>query len=322
MPDENTLQSLDGMVRDDLPESLREVAGAKRVNQIFDDPQFFVDGIDANDICQGSVGDCWFLAGIAALSGMNGLLERICVARDEQCGVYGFCFFRDGEWISVTVDDKLFVRHDEASSQWRVTVKDGEDPPWCYRPDQLLTERMPKEIADSHRKSSKNLYFSSCRDPKETWLPLLEKAYAKAHGSYQAIEGGLAGEAVEDLTGAIATTLVSEDVLDKDTLWAELEQANKKFLFGSSTRSGGNDLMYDGIVKGHAYTVLKAQVYKGTRLLKIRNPWGHSEFTGKWSDGSKEWTAEALEALGHTFGNVRVSLTLSSECMGRLTWNV
>ena len=34
--------------------------------------------------------------------------------------------------------------------------------------------------------------------------------------------------------------------------------------------------------------------------------WGMSEWTGRWSDGSKEWTQEWLEILpklGHTFGD-------------------
>lgn len=30
-------------------------------------------------------------------------MDKICVARDEECGVYGFVFFRDGEWISTVV---------------------------------------------------------------------------------------------------------------------------------------------------------------------------------------------------------------------------
>lgn len=31
--------------------------------------------------------------------------------------------------------------------------------------------------------------------------PLIEKAYAKLHGDYAAIDGGLAADAIEDLTG-------------------------------------------------------------------------------------------------------------------------
>lgn len=55
----------------------------------------------------------------------------------------------------------------------------------------------------------------------------------------------------------------------------------------------------------HAYTVLSAVEFRGKRFLKIRNPWGASEWTGRWSDGSKEWSDEwldALKALKHTFG--------------------
>lgn len=56
----------------------------------------------------------------------------------------------------------------------------------------------------------------------------------------------------------------------------------------------------------HAYTVLSAHEFRGKRFLKIRNPWGKSEWTGRWSDGSKEWTMgwlEALEALDYKFGD-------------------
>lgn len=42
-------------------------------------------------------------------------------------------------------------------------------------------------------KGSNALVYASCQDPNETWLPLLEKAYAKAHGDYGAVEGGWSG---------------------------------------------------------------------------------------------------------------------------------
>jgi hypothetical protein len=44
----------------------------------------------------------------------------------------------------------------------------------------------------------------------------------------------------------------------------------------------------------------------GKRFLKLRNPWADTEWTGRWADGSKEWTSEwlqALPALQHTFGD-------------------
>ncbi|TVY57332.1 Calpain-5 [Lachnellula cervina] len=66
----------------------------KRVTDIFDNPQFFVEGATANDIRQGRDGDCWLLAALCTLGNKQGLIEKVCVARNEQVGVYGFVFHR------------------------------------------------------------------------------------------------------------------------------------------------------------------------------------------------------------------------------------
>ena len=42
--------------------------------------------------------------------------------------------------------------------------------------------------------------FTSCQD-NEIWMMLLEKAYAKVHGSYYLLKGGFVNEALIDLTG-------------------------------------------------------------------------------------------------------------------------
>lgn len=46
-----------------------------------------------------------------------------------------------------------------------------------------------------------------------------------------------------------------------------------------------------GIVQSHAYTVLKLADVDGHKLIQLRNPWGHREWTGDWSDKSPKWTA-------------------------------
>lgn len=62
-----------------------EAPGAvRRVEDIYDDPKFIVDGINAGDIKQGGMGDCWFLAALATIANVPQLLESICVARDER----------------------------------------------------------------------------------------------------------------------------------------------------------------------------------------------------------------------------------------------
>ncbi|BCS04470.1 uncharacterized protein AKAW2_80271A [Aspergillus luchuensis] len=83
---------------------------------------------------------------------------------------------------------------------------------------------------------SRALYFAQCADENETWLPLLEKAYAKAHGDYSAIEGGFVGEALEDLTGGVTSDVLTSNILDKDRFWKkELMHVNQEFLFGCGT---------------------------------------------------------------------------------------
>ncbi|KAI1866672.1 uncharacterized protein JN550_007525 [Neoarthrinium moseri] len=267
----------------------------KRVPDIFENPRFYIDGPTASDVRQGRDGDCWLLAALCTLSNKPSLIERCCVARDEQVGVYGFVFHRDGEWISEIIDDKLFLTKPDFEESFLERV--------------LWEDRERVESEEQYRKAyqsgSGSLYFAQCVHPDETWVPLLEKAYAKAHGDFAAIEGGFTGEGIEDLTGGVTSELYTSDILDTEYFWKEeLMKVNEEFLFGCSTGMWGIGWgERRGILELHAYSVMRAVEVDGHRLLLLQNPWGKGEWKGPWSDGSKEWTAEWLLKLNHRFGD-------------------
>ena len=54
--------------------------------------------------------------------------------------------------------------------------------------------------------------------------------------------------------------------------------------------SVGENGEVNGLFKSHAYTLIGAYEYKGTRLVKIRNPHGSGEWTGDWNDNDLKWT--------------------------------
>ena len=151
--------------------------------------------------------------------------------------------------------------------------------------------------------------FSKGKD-NELWVILLEKAYAKAFGSYYTIEGGDPADALRDLTGA--PTEAMDDQQDTNKLWRFVLNAEKShWIICCYTQS--TDIREEqkciGIIQGHAYTILDVRELRDAdnnqiRLLKIRNPWGYLflfsnkfsnlnrsfEWEGDWSDKSELWT--------------------------------
>ncbi|KAJ8065304.1 hypothetical protein OCU04_005997 [Sclerotinia nivalis] len=288
---------------------VRGPACAKRVSDIFETPKFFIEHeAHVQDIRQGSEGDCWFISSLGCLTvdkAFPRLVNKICPekARNEEIGVYGFVFYRDGEWVSEIIDDKLYLTNPDYDD-----CDDDRRSVWDRSHGRLDPEASRTEYKKAFQTGSNALFFGSCADPNETWLPLIEKAFAKVHGDFGSINGGWPGEGVEDLTGGVTTKFISSDILDKDSFWTQgLLKVGNDFIFNAGTRDythpDPDELGRQGIEDDHAYSVLRAVEYQGNRLCLVKNPWGETEWNGPWSDGSKEWTREALDALNHKFGN-------------------
>ncbi|KAH9479920.1 Calpain-9 [Psilocybe cubensis] len=276
----------------------------RRVSEIFEDPKFFVGAPHSSDIVQGKLGNCWFLSALATMAAFPGLVEKSCIGRDQEVGVYGFIFFKNSQWVNVVIDDQLF---------WSLPKFEGlsQEEKSLYHDDKDLYNSLA-------RKGGKGLYFARSGTSGETWVPLIEKAYAKLHGDYASLNGGRMNEGVEDLTG--------RDILDPDKFWKdELLYSNNSetHLYGVSFpaltewRSGNSAATVGGLYGSHAYSILRVKECRGRRFVVLRNPWGKEEWTGAWSDGSKEWNGDEgraiLTELDHILGD---DGEFVMECMG------
>lgn len=57
------------------------------------------------------------------------------------------------------------------------------------------------------RLGADSLYFARPVTPGETWVPLVEKAWAKLHGDYASVMYGRTCDAIEDMTGYVSGTV-------------------------------------------------------------------------------------------------------------------
>ncbi|XP_077178865.1 calpain-3 isoform X1 [Paroedura picta] len=273
----------------------------KRPPEICENPRFIIGGANRTDICQGELGDCWFLAAIACLTLNEKLLFRV-IPHDQTfikdyAGIFHFQFWRYGSWVEVVIDDRL--------------------PTY-----------------------GKQLVFTKSSQQNEFWSALLEKAYAKLHGSYEALKGGNTTEAMEDFTGGVTEFYEIKDApkdiykimkhaIERGSLMACSIEDDMGLIYGSTpqtdiglliaqmmknmndqllndspecTNDGATRMtipmlfeirMANGLVKSHAYSVTAVDetTLKGKkiRLVRLRNPWGQVEWNGGWSDNSNEW---------------------------------
>ncbi|GBG34446.1 Calpain [Hondaea fermentalgiana] len=142
--------------------------------------------------------------------------------------------------------------------------------------------------------------FSRCLDPNEVWILVLEKAYAKLHGSYLNLENGRLVEALRDLTGGVAAWASLNDWFDFAARVPSLpindgndpasEKKASTLVFGArispeGLADGGPRKRSDGLRAGWIYSVQGAfQSDCGkVRLVGLREPWRAAFWRGPWS---------------------------------------
>lgn len=144
--------------------------------------------------------------------------------------------------------------------------------------------------------------YARCRNPNEIWILILEKAYAKLHGCYEAITKGTLEYGLKDLSGCMPMCVgkVDPDIWRKTI--TSVQSGHELFFGLNSSRPPSMDDVAGnvglGILANHGYTITSMQFVGAELLFRVRNPWGRLEWTGKWSDEWSGWTKTLKEQLG------------------------
>eukprot|EP00271_Cylindrocystis_brebissonii_P022953 TRINITY_DN90_c1_g1_i1.p1 TRINITY_DN90_c1_g1~~TRINITY_DN90_c1_g1_i1.p1 ORF type:complete len:538 (+),score=62.97 TRINITY_DN90_c1_g1_i1:160-1773(+) len=231
-----------------------------------------LDKVSPTDIYQGYSGDCWFLSALAVIAEYPQLVLACFPDGDKpdpSGAFYNVKFVKDGRTVIVKVDASLYA-DDEA----------GEP---------LYAKLFPHD------------------NPQFSWVAIIEKAYAKLHGGFKAINGGLDDVSFRNLTGAPAFTLwisakhrlLPDGIqVDSENAWSltlGFYQAGCLLAAAHEGVAGQEDA--GNLPDGHAFSILHViQVTEKSdgsgdrfRLLNLRNPWGTMEWSGDWSARSAMW---------------------------------
>jgi len=104
----------------------------------------------------------------------------------------------------------------------------------------------------------------------ELWAILVEKAWAKLHGSYQRMEGGFPSNALFALTGKPSWKHIHSYTADLFSKILFYDKSNFIMVCGTEG-SGESEIEGSGIAAGHAYSLLAAHefIHRGTKVQLV-----------------------------------------------------
>jgi hypothetical protein len=241
----------------------------------------------------GSLPDTTFIGTLMAMCvyPKRDLMENIFASRPDdfmKYGLYTCRFYVDGEWVEVITDTNIPSIKD---------IKSGK-----YFPA-----------------------YGGSNNSDELWIPFVEKAFAKAMGSYQEIPNIKVQKALLHLTGgSVQQTSIKDETTRLDSIsdslaWSEFKKRlqddslvlmvpaasalskattgdgvaaqDSVELDGTNEDSTSKDISSSYFVPDMLYSVVLCKDLGGFELVLMHNPWSHPDYswTGEWSDSSNDW---------------------------------
>ncbi|KAK2162664.1 hypothetical protein LSH36_94g04017 [Paralvinella palmiformis] len=229
-------------------------------------PELYIQG-SRYDLMPGLLGDYWLLQAATVLHNNQELMRQVIPSNQSfSSGIYAGIFrFR-------------FWRY----GRWQQVIID----------DRLPTVRG-------------EMSFIHSKDPCHFWGALLEKAYAKLLGSYEALKSGFLMNALHSLTGGLVECYRLQDdavplpVNIVNALFKSMERHTIILAHVKPTQSRLGTVLQNGLITGKVYNITDIREIKlisdisevPITLVRLSNPWGEKiVWTGPWGERSQEWT--------------------------------
>eukprot|EP00929_Paragymnodinium_shiwhaense_P014010 TRINITY_DN121873_c0_g1_i1.p1 TRINITY_DN121873_c0_g1~~TRINITY_DN121873_c0_g1_i1.p1 ORF type:complete len:793 (+),score=178.71 TRINITY_DN121873_c0_g1_i1:103-2481(+) len=263
------------------------------------------------DVSQGSVGDCWLLSAISALAEFDGAIAKLFKnTKDlknlphDGANEYVVTLYDLKTWqpIDVVVDERLCTKPNSNSLLGAAPSASGEL--WvCYLEKAIVAHCGGWDEVDGGVCTHAWRLLTGCRDQytfhwrdggfrcsgtKNPNTGQWEELANSPHKGFRAlwpmpwpeVSGG----------GSLGSKVSEENLFERMCAWDD-----HNFLIACASKGSSDKNDSDGIVDGHAYTVLQCIDNAGGTefdMVKIRNPWGHGELkSGKWDDDGPGWAA-------------------------------
>jgi len=258
--------------------------------------------VHPNDIAQGVLGDCWFLAALAGLAEFEGAVFNLFQQKKiaDNC-MYTINIFNPQSrvWDSVTIDDFVPCVNGEP-----IMAKPQDHEMWV-----LLLEKAFAKWFGSYCQIQgaycmvAYMLLVDCGGPCKVFTQAMNGRAPFNSQQYTVVDASL-----KDAKNRQSVGLAPRGVLDADSVWQELKSADASNHIMAAwtgkdpeTQTGvgasGEVIASDGIVKGHAYSLISAkEVLRDDgivqRCVQLRNPWGANpaaEYKGELADTWTGW---------------------------------
>jgi hypothetical protein len=281
-----------------------------------------IGDVDPNDVHQGQVGDCWLLSAISALAEFDGAVHKLFantpggIENMPRAGPnkYHVTLYdlRTWEPVDVVVDERLAAnanrpgellgaRPSDDGELWVPYLEkaiavhcggwDEIDGGACPHAWSILTGCKETYVISTDQSlfstfSTGTSYKCYGKyNPMENRWSRLENSPHKSSNSAWPMEWPDVGAEY----GAGEAGVSADNLFKKIAAW----DANN-YIIGAGTGGSGDDTnSRNGMVDGHAYTVLQAienVAGSGFDLVQVRNPHGHGELeSGYWDDDGPGW---------------------------------